>query len=82
MFGSNRLRAWSATLGLTTGKIPVDHTDISPRFGFAYKLGPWDRTVLRGGYGIFYARTPGLILSTGILQNGIDVLTYNLNREG
>jgi hypothetical protein len=33
---------------------------------------------VRAGYGIFYARTPGLILSTAILQNGIDVLTYNL----
>ena len=34
--------------------------------------------MVRSGYGIFYARTPGLMLSTAILQNGIDVLTYTL----
>ena len=31
--------------------------DLSPRFGFAYRL--TDRTVVRGGYGIFYAAGEG-----------------------
>jgi outer membrane receptor protein involved in Fe transport len=30
----------------------ISHTDFSPRVGFAYS--PDDRTVVRGGYGIFY----------------------------
>jgi hypothetical protein len=63
---------------LRTNRIPIDHTDIGPRFGFAYKPFHNETTVIRGGYGIFYARTPGLLLSTAILQNGIDVLTYAL----
>ncbi len=33
----------------------VDWTDIQPRFGFAYQVTP--KTVVRGGYGIFYSQT-------------------------
>ena len=33
----------------------TDWTDIQPRFGFAYQVAP--KTVLRGGYGIFYSQT-------------------------
>jgi hypothetical protein len=32
--------------------VPTDHLDFAPRFGFAYKL--FDKTVVRGGYGIHY----------------------------
>jgi outer membrane receptor protein involved in Fe transport len=63
---------------LLTNRIPLDRSNAGPRFGLAYKPFDNDKTVVRGGYGIFYARTPGLILSTAILQNGIDVLTYAL----
>ena len=31
-----------------------DHNDFAPRFGFAYDVTGKGRTVLRGGYGIFY----------------------------
>jgi hypothetical protein len=64
--------------GQLTNRIPLDRTDVGPRIGLAYKVGNDDKTVIRGGYGVFYARTPGLLLSTAILQNGIDVLTYQL----
>jgi len=67
--------------GILTNQIPIDHTDVAPRLGFAYKAFQGEKTVVRGSYGIFYARTPGLLLSTGILQNGIDVLTYNLTSQ-
>ena len=67
-----------AAAHLSTATMPLDKKDIAPRFGFAYKPFKSDRTVVRGGYGIFYARTPGILLSTAILQNGIDVLTYSL----
>jgi outer membrane receptor protein involved in Fe transport len=63
---------------LMTNKINVDKKNFGPRFGIAYRPFGDERTVVRAGYGIFYARTPGLALSTGILQNGIDVLTYTL----
>jgi hypothetical protein len=32
----------------------VDHHQFAPRFGFAYSL-PDDKTVVRGGYGLFYS---------------------------
>jgi hypothetical protein len=34
---------------------PLDFTDVGPRAGFAYQLTP--KTVLRGGFGIFYEAT-------------------------
>jgi hypothetical protein len=37
-----------------TGKIPEATKDFAPRIGLAYSLN--DKTVLRGGYGLFYAR--------------------------
>lgn len=65
-----------AAAGLRTDLIPNDKNNVAPRFGFAYKVGGTDKVVIRGGYGIFYARVPGLLLSTAILQNGIDVRNY------
>jgi outer membrane receptor protein involved in Fe transport len=64
--------------GLYTNKINVDKKNFGPRVGIAYRPFNDERTVIRAGWGIFYSRTPGLALSTGILQNGIDVLTYTL----
>ena len=65
-----------AALGLSTNRIHIDRTDYSPRFGFAYS--PWadGRTVLRGGYGIFYAVTPSIFTGTAFTQNGIQVQTF------
>jgi len=34
---------------------PLDFTDVGPRAGFAYQINP--KTVLRGGFGIFYEAT-------------------------
>jgi hypothetical protein len=49
---------------------PVDKNNISPRIGFTYDVGGTGRTVLRGGYGLFYDKTH-FELITAIITNGV-----------
>ena len=63
---------------IRTNVINVDYGNIGPRFGFAYKPFAGDRVVVRGGYGIFYARTPSILTGTAFSQNGIQVRNYTL----
>jgi outer membrane receptor protein involved in Fe transport len=51
-----------------TGKIPAYNKDFAPRFSLSYSLS--DRTVLRAGYGIYYARYLGDGIDTLFLGNG------------
>ena len=50
-----------------TGMIREPRKNFAPRFGLAYAL-PDQKTVMRGGYGIFYARIPGALLQNLYLQ--------------
>ncbi len=67
-----------AQQGLNTGRINLDTNNWGPRFGFAYKLLASGRVLLRGGYGVFYGRTPAIMTGTAHSNNGIQVLTYTL----
>jgi len=54
----------NANLGETIYNEP--HKNFAPRFGFAYRVTNDNRTVIRGGYGIFYDQ---LVVGNGLYQN-------------
>jgi outer membrane receptor protein involved in Fe transport len=60
-----------AAFGVDTSALNNDTNNIGPRFGFAYKPLNSDKLVVRGGYGLFYGRTPQILVSTAYNQNGI-----------
>ena len=68
-----------AAMGLDTARINLDTNNIAPRFGFAYRMNQAGTFVVRGGYGMFYGRTPTILTGTAFTQNGIQVQTYTLN---
>jgi outer membrane receptor protein involved in Fe transport len=61
--------------GLRTDHIPIDKNNIAPRVGIAWTPKGDDTTVVRAGYGIFYARTPSILYGTATSNNGINVQT-------
>lgn len=67
------------TSGYQTSVIPTDNNNIGVRAGFAYRLTSGERVVLRGGYGMFYARIPAILTGTVHSQNGIQVQNYTFS---
>ncbi|MFN2595584.1 MAG: TonB-dependent receptor domain-containing protein [Pyrinomonadaceae bacterium] len=63
--------------GIDTARCPKDKNNFAPRFGFSYA--PDERTVVRGGFGLYYGITPAIVLGTVHSQNGINVTGVNLN---
>ena len=61
-----------------TGRIRSPKGNFAPRFGFAYALKD-NKTVIRGGYGMFYARVQGGFVNTLFIENGVyqKQLTFN-----
>jgi hypothetical protein len=67
-----------AAMNLDTSHINLDSNNWAGRFGFAYRLDKEGKTVIRGGIGTFYGRTPSILTGTAFTQNGIQVQTYTL----
>ncbi len=66
-----------AAAGLSTTQFNQDHNNIAPRLGFAFN--PKAGLVIRGGYGLFYGRTPAIALGTAHSNNGVSVIGLTLN---
>ena len=62
-----------AAAGIDTSFIHVDKNNVAPRLGFSFA--PDVKTVIRGGYGLFYGRTPSIMIGTAHSGNAINVQT-------
>ncbi len=61
-----------------TGVIPQDRNNLAPRFGFAWDVLGNAKTVVRGGYGIYYNTTVAQTFNTFLRSNGREVLNLNV----
>ncbi|HLK68972.1 MAG TPA: carboxypeptidase regulatory-like domain-containing protein [Bryobacteraceae bacterium] len=65
-----------------TQTLVSDHRDFAPRFGFAWAPGKpgvgKQKTVVRGGFGLFYDRIGLGLFETAALNNGINQLQYTV----
>jgi len=62
-------------IGVRTGQLDTDWNNFGPRLGLAWSPFKNSRTVVRAGYGIFYGRTPSILVSTAQSSNGVNVST-------
>jgi len=60
---------------LYTSKINIDKNNFAPRIGMAWEIGKG--TVLRTGYGIFYAKTTNSTFYATRVENGVIQQTFN-----
>lgn len=64
-----------------TGRIRQPKRNFAPRVGFAYSLDNQAKTVMRGSYGIFYARMPGALLGNLLQGNGVEQRAITLQNN-
>lgn len=63
--------------GFDTSFQPKDKNNFAPRFGLSYAFD--EKTVIRGGYGLYFGRTPAIMTGTAHSQNGIQVIAIDVN---
>jgi outer membrane receptor protein involved in Fe transport len=56
------------TEGVPEATVFPDKNNFAPRFGFAYAMGPQSRTVLRGGFGLFFDTPTGQITQQKLFE--------------
>jgi len=61
------------------GESPRDTNNLQPRFGFAYDFAGDGRTVVRGGYGIFYDKSHFDLGITALFTNGLFSESFTAN---
>jgi hypothetical protein len=65
-----------AAANIDTSFLNTDKNNVAPRLGLVYK--PNERTLVRAGYGLFYGRTPSIMVGTAHSNNGVNVISIRL----
>ncbi len=55
----------------STSRLPSDRNNFAPRFGFAWSPRSLRRTVLRGGYGLYYGRMINATIESALLDTAV-----------
>ena len=63
--------------GFDTSRRPSDTDNFAPRFGLSYAID--EKSVIRGGFGLYYGRTPAIMTGTAHSQNGVQVVAIDIN---
>ena len=66
--------------GIDTGRFPTDTDNLGPRLGAAWS--PAGRPyVVRGGWGLFYGRTPMVMATSAAANNGLNTISLTFNGQ-
>ena len=65
---------------IDTARLDADANNIGPRLGIAWTPGN-SRYVVRGGWGLFYGRTPSIMLGTAHSNNGINIVSLTFTGD-
>jgi outer membrane receptor protein involved in Fe transport len=68
-----------AAAGIDTSQLDADANNWGPRLGLAWS--PGGKYVVRGGWGLFYGRTPSIMLGTAHTNNGINILSLTFTGD-
>ncbi len=60
-----------------TGQYPNQFQRLAPRFGFAWQ--PVKKTVVRGGFGLFYTNMNGLNYRNAVISNGLTSQQFSIS---
>jgi outer membrane receptor protein involved in Fe transport len=66
--------------GIDTSRLDADTNNWGPRLGLAWSP-PGGKYVVRGGWGLFYGRTPSIMLGTAHSNNGINIVSLTFTGD-